>query len=244
MLNGKTAVVTGAGRNIGKGIAQVYANQGASVAINDLERDRCQTAVESLSRDENQHHLAIPGDVTDPSKLQKIAERLEAKYGTIDILVNNLGYAVNKDVFTTSIEEWDAVHDLTLKSTFLCTKYIGPLMTGSADSAIINMASGLGHEAQHEKVAYCAAKGGVINMTRQLALDLAEYNIRVNSISPGRVGDPVGVETGSDARNADGIPLGRVGVPGDIGHTALFLASEFGSYITGADIKVDGGLSL
>lgn len=240
MLADKTAVITGAGRNVGEGIARTFAEHGASVAVNDVDEERAQRVVDGLAADDGQRHRRLVCDATDPGAVGGAAAELEADYGTVDVLVNNLGYAVNKGVFDTSVEEWHAVVDRTLTSVFLWTKHVGPLMVDDG-GAVINLGSGLGHHGQTEKTAYCAAKAGVINMTRQLALDLAEHDVRVNSISPGLVGDPVGTTGGPEGRDPGRIPLGRIGEPADVGKAAVFLASPLADYVTGADLEVDGG---
>lgn len=242
MLDGKHAVVTGAGRNVGQGIAQIFADHGVSVAVNDIKEERCQRTIENLDTSAGQRHLSLVGDGTDSETIRSFSDRVSDEFPQVDILVNNLGYAVNRSVFETTEEEWDTVNDMTLKSGFLWAKHFAPPLRESESGSIINIASDLGHTGQ-KKTAYCAAKGGVLNMTRQMALDFGEYDVRVNSISPGRIGDPVGKETGEN-RTDRGIILNRVGKPEDIGKAALFLSSDLSEYITGVDIKVDGGLSL
>lgn len=241
LLEGDVAVVTGAGRNIGRGIAETFADHGASVVVNDLDEERATAVAESLSTDREQSHRAIVGDATDPDSVADLASAVEEAYGGADVLVNNLGYAINKSVFDVSVDEWHQVLDLTLTSAFLCTKHVGEVIADSGGGAIVNLGSRLGSAGASDKVAYCAAKGGVVNMTRQLAIDLAEHDIRVNSISPGNVGDPVGKTSGRESFDTSGIPLGRIGEPSDVGTVALFLASDMAGYVSGADVPVDGG---
>jgi NAD(P)-dependent dehydrogenase (short-subunit alcohol dehydrogenase family) len=134
------------------------------------------------------------------------------------------------------------VLDLTLKTAFLWSKEAGEVMADTGGGSIISLGSILGKHGQRGMLPYCAAKGGIINMTRALAHDLAEYDIRVNSISPGLAGDRVGHEGGAEERDTNRILLDRIGTPTDIGNAAVFLASEAGSYITGEDLAVDGGM--
>lgn len=242
MLTGQTAVVTGAGRHIGRAIAETFAEHGANVVVNDVDEDRVTEVVDSLPVEDSLDHLALVADATDPDTVAGAVKQIEQQYGGVDVLVNNVGYAVNKDIFETSVEEWHQVLNLCLTSGFLWTKYVTPVMADGSGGAVVNLASTLGDHGYEKKVAYCAAKGGVMNMTRQLAIDLAPYEIRVNSISPGLIGDPVGRETGRENRNADSIPLDRLGEPEDIAKVALFLASDLAGYITGVDLYVDGGL--
>lgn len=243
LLAGRTALVTGAGRNIGASIARRFAEHGATLVVNDIDEARANTVVASLSVDHGQDHRPLVGDATDPSAVSAAADTVAATEGGLDVLVNNLGYAVNKGVFDTSVEEWHQVVDLTLTSGFLWTKYCGQLLVDGGGS-IINLASRLASVGADEKVAYCAAKGGVLNLTRQLAIDLADQGVRVNAISPGNVGSPVGLaEPRAGGFDTSSIPLGRVGDPADVADVALFLASDLADYVTGANIPVDGGKS-
>lgn len=242
LLEGDVAYVSGAGRNIGAGIARRFAEHGASVVVNDLDEGRAASVVDSLAAEGAQDHRALVGDMTDPEAVADAAASVRETHGGLDVLVNNLGYAVNKGVFDTSVEEWHRVIDMNLTSGFLCTKHFGELLVEGDGGAVINLASRLAKVGSTEKVAYCAAKGGVLNMTRQLALDLAEHGVRVNSISPGNVGDPVGLTSGrGEDFDTSGIPLDRVGDPTDVGDAALFLASDLSDYVSGTDIGVDGG---
>jgi len=244
LLAGRTALITGAGRNIGAGIARRFAEHGASVVVNDVDEGRATEVVDSLATGDGQAHLALPCDATDPDAVADAAEAVGEAYGGLDVLVNNLGYAVNKGVFDVSLEEWHQVLDLTLTSGFLWTKYAGPLLVESGGGAIVNLASRLASVGSSEKVAYCAAKGGVLNLTHQLAIDLAEHGVRVNAISPGNVGSPVGLaEVRPGGFDTSAIPLGRVGEPADVADCALFLASDLSRYVTGANLPVDGGKS-
>lgn len=244
LLDGKIAFITGAGRNIGAGIARRFAENGATVIINDIDEERAQEVVESLSTDHGQEHRALVDDATDSVEVAAMAETVREEYGGLDVLVNNLGYAVNKDVFETTEEEWHQVLDLTLTSGFLCTKHFGELLVDSGGGSIINLASRLASVGSSDKVAYCAAKGGVLNMTNQLAIDFAEHDVRVNAISPGNVGAPVGLAEGRGGGfDTSSIPLDRVGEPEDVADAALFLASDMADYISGANIPVDGGKS-
>ncbi|WP_380676166.1 SDR family NAD(P)-dependent oxidoreductase [Salinigranum sp. GCM10025319] len=242
LLADKTAIVTGGGRNIGKGIAELLAAHGASVAVNDIDADRAESLVASLPDEMGQSHRAIPCDATDSEDVEAAVQGLRDEWDTLDVLVNNVGYSANKGILETSVEDWHTVLDLTLTSGFLWTREAAPVMAETGGGSIINLASILGRYGQRGMLAYCAAKGGVVNMTRALAHDLAEHDIRVNSISPGLAGDRVGHEGGAEERDTSRILLGRLGTPEDIGSATVFLASDAGSYITGADLAVDGGM--
>jgi meso-butanediol dehydrogenase/(S,S)-butanediol dehydrogenase/diacetyl reductase len=244
LLAGQTAVITGAGRNIGAGIARRFADHGATVVVNDVDEDRAESVVDSLATDHGQDHRAVVCDAIDPDEVAAVADTLAEAYDGIDVLVNNLGYAVNKGVFETSLEEWHQVVDLTLTSGFLWTKHVGELIVDSGGGSIINLASRLASVGSSDKIAYCAAKGGVLNMTNQLAIDLADDGVRVNAISPGNVGDPVGKTSGREGGfDTSSIPLDRIGEPEDVADAAVFLASDMADYISGANVPVDGGKS-
>lgn len=243
-LADNVAIITGAGRNVGRGIAETFAQYGASVVINDIDRDRAEQTVQSLATSDGQHHLVHIADVTEQSVVEEMADRIVSEYGALDILVNNVAYAPNFNVFDLPMEEFQKSIDLNLTSTFLCTKYLGTVISDSGGGSIINLSSRLGHRAKRDKFAYCMAKGAIVNLTRQLALDCAQLDIRVNSISPGMVGDPVGFAVGREDRDPSVVPLERLGIPEDIGHAALFLASDLADYITGIDLAVDGGRSV
>lgn len=241
MLKGKTAVVTGAGRNVGEGIAEALAEYGASVVVSDIDEDRAADTVTSLPSDGTQTHSVEVADVTDTEAVKQLADAVKQNYDGLDVLVNNVGYAVNKDIFKVSLEEWNRVIALNLTSGFLCTKHLGPVIAASGGGSVINLASRLGTMGSTDKVAYCAAKGGVVNMTNQLALDLADYGIRVNAISPGNIGSPVSSSEKREGFDTSSIALDRIGEPRDIGNVVVFLASNLSDYITGANIPVDGG---
>lgn len=240
LLSGKCAVVTGAGRNIGRGISKRFAEEGASVVVNDIDDGRATETRNSLANDVDQDHSKYIGDMTDQEDVSDLSTMIEEHYNGLDILVNNVGFANNKNVFETSLREWHKVLNLILTSTFLCTKHLGPIMINSGGGSIINLASRLGHTGTENKTAYCAAKGGVVNMTRQLALDFADHDVRVNSISPGLIGAPVGFGSEEADHTEEGVPLGRIGNPEDIGDAAVYLASDMADYVSGADIAVDG----
>lgn len=247
LLDRDVAVVTGAGRNIGRGIAETFAEHGASVVVNDIDEARAEAVVNSLTTDavtgdgQHQRHRAVIADVTNPDAVADLTTTVQEAYGRADVLVNNLGYAVNKNIFDITVEEWHRVLDLTLTSAFLCTKHVGELIVDSGGGTVINVGSRLGTAGSQEKAAYCAAKGTIINLTRQLAIDLADREVRVNAISPGNVGDPVGRTMGRMEFDTSTIPQGRVGDPSDVGDAALYLASNLSQYVTGIDLPVDGG---
>jgi NAD(P)-dependent dehydrogenase (short-subunit alcohol dehydrogenase family) len=164
-----------------------------------------------------------------------------SRFGQIDVLVNNVAITDHKTVLDLDEDEWERVLRVTLTSVFLCCKYVGGQMVQQGrGGSIINMASTSGHRGRANATSYTAAKGGVLNLTRSLAIQLAPYKIRVNSLTPNRIGSPVGedlVREGGSVKNL----VGRNGVPLDVANAALFLASDDAAFITAADLMVDGG---
>lgn len=245
-LAGRAALITGAGQNIGRAMAERFAAEGAGVGVLDIDPSRAQRVAETiLGRGERA--IAIVADVTDETAVADAVQRMVDAFGHLDILVNNVAATVNKGLLETTVEEWDTVLAVTLRSAFLCGKYAARAMIeGGRGGAIVNVASTSGHRGIRNKIAYAAAKGGIINLTRAMAMELAPYGIRVNTLTPTQTGSPVGVADEDFAPErtgaAPGIPLGRFGRPEEQAAAALFLVSDEASFITGADLVCDGGL--
>lgn len=245
-LTGRVAIVTGAGRGIGKAIALGLADAGADVVVaartaSDIEA----TAGEITAK--GRKALAVPTDVRQSDQVDNLVDKAVAQFGTIDILVNNAGgYFVAS---TTELSEggWDAIIRENLKSVFLCSKAAAKVMMGQKKGNIINVASVVGFRAYSSNAAYGAAKAGIINFTKTLAVDLAPYNIRVNAIAPGFIATPgslqlLEVDKGLKAM-VDRIPLGRLGQPEEVAQGIVYLASDASSYVTGQTLLVDGGVA-
>jgi NAD(P)-dependent dehydrogenase (short-subunit alcohol dehydrogenase family) len=245
-LTGRVAIVTGAGRGIGKAIALGLADAGADVVVaartaSDIEA----TAGEITAK--GRKALAVPTDVRQSDQVDNLVDKAVAQFGTIDILVNNAGgYFVAS---TTELSEggWDAIIRENLKSVFLCSKAAAKVMMGQKKGNIINVASVVGFRAYSSNAAYGAAKAGIINFTKTLAVDLAPYNIRVNAIAPGFIATPgslqlLEVDKGLKAM-VDRIPLGRLGQPEEVAQGIVYLASDAASYVTGQTLIVDGGVA-
>ena len=176
-----------------------------------------------------------------------MVERVVNELGGVDILVNNVAMTVNKGLLETTLEEWDLVHAVTLRSTFLCSKYAAQAMIAAGHGgAIVNVGSTSGQRGIRNKFAYAVAKSGVYNLSRAAAMELAPHRIRVNTLTPTQTGSPVGMAdeafSAERAGEAKGIPIGRFGLPADQAAAALFLASDEAGFITGADLVCDGGL--
>lgn len=192
----------------------------------------------------------FPADVTNGEDVRKLAEYVEQQYGDLHVLVNNAGGSTHTKILQMSEQEWDYVQNVNLKSVFLVSKALGKVMAKGAkrekrDRAIVNVASLSGHQAGAEIPHYSAAKAGVINFTRSLALELSPYGIRVNSVSPGFVETPLTEDALQNDRFVKAIQrntaLQRVGTPEEIANVIAFVASSEASYMTGSDLLVDGG---
>lgn len=241
-LTDDVCIVTGAGRNIGRGIAERLAAEGARVVIVDVDDQRGRDAEEAINESERAGEAKfVRADLTDEAAVEGVVHAVEDEWGGIDGLVNNVAYAANKSVLEMSEAEWDRVFAVTLKSAFFCTKHAAPIMADGGGGAIVNVASTSAHRGTPEKAAYCTAKSGLLNFTRQTAVDLATHDIRVNTISPTRTGSAVGHEEGGPGRNARGILRGRMGEPEDHAAAAAYLLSDDADFVTGIELPVEGG---
>lgn len=243
-LDGRVALVTGSGRGLGRAMALALAEAGADVVVTARSEREIQETAEHVQELERRS-LAIPCDVTDASSVKSLVEEAVRGLGRIDILVNNAGAAIIKPLLDLSEEEWHASIDTNLTSMFLCCKAIGPIMIGQGGGKIINITSVLGARGRTGSVAYACSKGGVIQLTRTLAVEWAPYNIRVNAIGPGAFyTEPMKVvlddpKLGEIRRKK--IPLKREGQPEELGPLVVYLASPASDYMTGEIIYVDGG---
>ncbi|MBA7578883.1 3-oxoacyl-[acyl-carrier-protein] reductase FabG [subsurface metagenome] len=241
------ALVTGASRGIGKAIALAFAEAGADVAVCARNMAALEVTAKEITA-LGQHSLAIQGDVSTKKDIDRTVGQTLKEFATIDILVNNAGIVLCSPMVELAEEDWDKLMDIDLKGYYLASKAVAPTMMQKKGGNIINISSinawllrstagnmGFG--------AYCTAKAGVFTLTRAFALELAPYNIRVNAIGPGFINTDMNPAEDEETiqKLKPCIPLGRVGQPEDIADTALFLASDASSYITGQTIFVDGG---
>ena len=243
-LAGKVAIITGGGSGIGLGCALYLAGAGAVVVIIDVN----EAAGEAARKQIDGEAIFIRTDVSSSSDCRCAVEQIEEKFGRIDILVNSAGVIRRKSVVDLREEEWDLVLDVSLKGTYLMSKYVIPVMERTG-GAIVNIGSGWGLKGGPQAAAYCAAKGGVVNLTRAMAIDHGPQKIRVNCVCPGDVDTPLlrseavqlGADTDEFMAEAADRPLARVGTPLDIAKAVYFLVSDLSPWVTGAIVTVDGG---
>ena len=244
-LENKVVLVTGAGQGIGQAIALAFSEKGARVVVNDVNQDGIKDTLEKIES-KGGEGLGFQADVSRAKDVEKMIEQAVEKYGTLDVLVNNAGIVKPAPMEDLSEEDWDSVVNVNLKGTFLCSKYAARKMIEKRSGLMINIASINGYEPSKDVGAYAATKAGIIVLTKQCAASWGQYNIRVNSISPGLIWTtitPAYKDSAIREARTAMIPLGRLGYAEDIASTALLLASDDASYVTGWDVVVDGGFS-
>jgi 3-oxoacyl-[acyl-carrier protein] reductase len=244
-LSNKAALVTGAQQGIGKAIAIALAREGADVAINYLDGEALAEAVAAEVRDLGRRAVLVKGDVAASGTPKLLVDSTVSAFGKIDIMVNNAGVFPRVPFFEMTEHDWDFVHSINLKAGFFCAQSAARSMVAAGTGgAIINLASSAIFGASPRGVHYSASKGGVVSMTRAMALELAGFRIRVNAIAPGLT-DTAQPRYGSTeeelAERAASMPLGRMGQPEDIANVAVFLASERSAFMTGQTVHANGG---
>ncbi|MFP3388794.1 SDR family oxidoreductase [Brevibacillus sp. SIMBA_040] len=252
LLQGKTAIVTGAASGMGKAIAKLFADQGAQVVLADLNKAAAQQVAQELP--EGKGH-AVQTDVADDQSVAAVVQETITVFGSIDVLVNCAGVP---QAFTPieelSLEQWDKIMSVNTKSIYLTTRHVVPHMKAASKGSIINIASIAGIRARPGLNAYCASKGAAIMLSKALAIELAPNQIRVNVINPGPAetpmlgkfisGDEAQVEAGKKDIFISSVPLGMLIQPEDIAQAALYLASDLSKIVTGEVMNVDGGRGI
>ena len=240
-LQNQIAVVTGAGRNIGEDVSKLFAREGAKVAVVDLDAGRGGRVASEINATRPGTAISVVCDVASADSVDQMVKAVAKQFGAIDILVNNAAWTDHKTLFDITEEEWDRVMDVCLRSVWYCTRAAAKVMIDQKRKGkIINIASTSGHWGRKEATAYTTAKAGVLNLTRSIAVQLAPEGIRVNSVSPNRIGSPVGQEEVPENRFVKNL-AGRRGVPMDIAKAVVFLASDESDFIYAIDLPVDGG---
>jgi NAD(P)-dependent dehydrogenase (short-subunit alcohol dehydrogenase family) len=247
-LAGKVAIITGGTSGIGRATAILFAKEGARVAITGRDSSRGQAVLAEI-QEAGDSGIFIRADVRRAGECRRSVEETVQAFGRLDILFNNAGVFFPNTLLDCTEEEWDLTVDICLKGTFLMSKYALPSMIAQGSGVIINNSSGWGLEGGDAAAAYCAAKGGVVLLTKAMAIDHSRQGIRVNCICPGDVDTPMLVEDAEQRgmaweaylEAAAQRPMGRIGQPEEIAQAALFLASDDSSFMTGAIMAVDGG---
>jgi len=239
-LAGKTAIVTGAGRNIGEEIAKLFAREGAKVAVVDMDEGRARSVADPIKSDGGDA-IAVVCDVSDTAAIAKMVAATVDAFGGIDILVNNVAISDNKDIFEITEDEWRKTIDVTLSSPFYVTKQVAKWMVDNdRGGRVVNVGSTSGFKGRPTAIAYTSAKSGVFNLTQSMAVQLAPYGIIVNQVSPNMTGSPVGKAEFNRDRKVTNL-VGRPGEPDEQAKAVLFLASDDASFVAGANLFVDGG---
>jgi 3-oxoacyl-[acyl-carrier protein] reductase len=252
-LSGKVAIITGAGSGIGRATARLFAAEGARVAILDRNGPAAQS-VEGEIRAAGHEAQAWEVDLADAAKAEQAVASVAAQWGRIDMLVNNAAIHVTRSFEEMTAEEWRKVLDTNLTAYFLCARAAAREMRRQGGGSIVNIGSVHRMISAPGAGAYAASKAAIAQLTRSLAIELAPHHIAVNSISPGFIRTPMSVVHGVDETttehfvtyylNSGRIPLGRAGLPEEVAAAALFLAARECGYLTGADLVVDGGLTI
>jgi len=243
-VKNKIAIVTGSGRGIGKSTVLELAKEGAKVVVSDIDIKECQNVCDEIKKI-GSDAIAVKCDISKKSDVDAMIKKTMQKFQKIDILINNAGVVLMKPFVEMTEKDWDFVLDINLKGVFLCTNAVVKQMIKQKSGKIISVASIAGEVGFMNTSAYCASKAGIINLTRELALELSPHNINVNAIAPGVIATKMTEDMLKDKKTKEVLlastPLGRVGQPEEIGKAAVFLASDDSNFITGHTLVVDGG---
>ncbi len=247
-VSGKVALITGGASGIGRTTALLFAREGATIALADVNADAGQHVADEITQSGG-HAFFEPVDVTRAADCQRLVERAIREFGRIDILFNNAGITRRATVLDLSEEDWDRVMAVNVKSIYLLSREVIPHMQKAGGGTIINTASGWGLAGGAKAAVYCASKGAVVLLTKAMAIDHGPQNIRVNCVCPGDTdtgmlreeAQQLGEENSRFLAEAAKRPLGRVGTPEEIAQAALYLASAASSFVTGTALVVDGG---
>jgi len=243
-LDQKVAIITGAGGGMGREEAVLFAKEGATVVVTDIQEDKVNEVVDEIIANGGQA-VGQPHDVTDEDAWARITRETIDTYGKIDILVNNAGISINQKLHETSVEQWDKVLDINLTGTFLGMKYVIPNMMENNQGSIINISSISGLTGGGGASPYTASKGAVRMLTKAAAIDYAQHHIRVNSVHPGVIITPMTEEMFQEKQMRDWAhsvtPLPNLGESSDVAYGVLYLASDEAKFVTGIELPIEGG---
>jgi NAD(P)-dependent dehydrogenase (short-subunit alcohol dehydrogenase family) len=241
LLDNKVAIVTGTGPNIGGEIARTLAANGARLVCLDSRVEMAETTARQISEAGGQA-IALGADITSPADMQRMVKQAVDAFGQVNILVNNAGISPNGSLVDIQIEDWLATLNVILTGTFLCSRFVVKQMIAQGTGgAIVNIASTSGHRGRAGAIAYSTAKGGVLQLTRCMAMELAPHKIRVNSVTPNASG--LSLATGKSREGTPPqAPIGRWGRTADQAQAVLFMVSPNADFVTGTDLAVDGGI--
>ncbi|NLX75795.1 MAG: 3-oxoacyl-[acyl-carrier-protein] reductase [Clostridiaceae bacterium] len=243
-FTGKTVVVTGSSRGIGKAIAERFAQLNANVVINGTNKTIFDTEKEFIEK--GYKVKAFEGDISSAENAKALIDFTVGSFGTVDVLVNNAGITRDKLLVRMGDEDWDAVLDVNLKSAFLCTRAVTRIMMKQRQGVIINVSSVVGVTGNAGQANYSASKAGLIGFTKSVAKELGSWGITCNAVAPGFIETDMTSRLSDEIKEKflDAIPLRRVGTPSEVADTVCFLASDMAKYITGQVIHIDGGMVM
>jgi 3-oxoacyl-[acyl-carrier protein] reductase len=244
LLKGKTALITGASRGIGRAIALKYAQEGANVAFSDIKYDDMAISLENELKAMGVKAKGFASDASSFADAEKLVNDVLAEFSTIEVLVNNAGITRDNLLMRMTEQEWDIIMNVNLKSVFNLTKAVQKAMLKQRNGSIINMSSVVGVAGNAGQSNYSASKAGILGFTKSIAQELGSRNIRCNAIAPGFIETEMTAKLTDEVKQewAKTIPLRRAGLPEDVANVAVFLASDLSSYVTGQVINVCGGM--